>query len=86
MEYARVQERGQVTVPKAIRDRYNIGCGTTLEFIPLGEDTFECRVVPRATDLLERFSVDAMTPDLDALRPSIESLMAADALRSLERT
>jgi AbrB family looped-hinge helix DNA binding protein len=86
MEFARVQERGQVTVPKAIRDRYEIGCGTALEFIPSGPDAFECRVIPRATDLLERFSVDAETPDLDALRPGIEALMAADALRYLERT
>jgi hypothetical protein len=34
---------------------------------------------------VERLSVDAMTPDLDALRPNIEARAAADALRYLER-
>ena len=31
---ARVGERGQVTIPKAIRDRYGLGKGTELEFAP----------------------------------------------------
>jgi AbrB family looped-hinge helix DNA binding protein len=79
MDKARVQERGQVTVPKAIREQYRIGVGTTLEFVPNGDDTFECRVIPRMTELLDRYAVDAEPPDLGALDPTIEALMAADA-------
>lgn len=50
MEHAIVQERGQVTIPKPIRDRFGLTAGTELEF---RED--EGRIVVRKVE-----SIDAL--------------------------
>ena len=44
-----VTDKGQVTVPKAIRDRLGIGPGSKLEFELDGEDTLRVRVLTRGS-------------------------------------
>ena len=71
MSVAKVQARGQVTVPQEIRDLCGIEPGAELLFVPTGPHVFECRVLPaqRALmDLVERFTVQDVAPDLEKLR------------------
>ncbi len=71
MSVAKVQARGQVTVPQEVRDLCGIAPGTELLFVPTGPHVFECRVLPaqRALmDLVERFTVEGVAPDLEILR------------------
>lgn len=70
MLVGRVQERGQVTVPRTIRDACGIEPGTELAFVQTGPDRFECRVLPAEaiTEVLARYAMPGTAPDLDALR------------------
>ncbi|MGH2391270.1 MAG: AbrB/MazE/SpoVT family DNA-binding domain-containing protein [Chloroflexota bacterium] len=71
MSVAKVQARGQVTVPQEVRDLCGIEPGTELLFVPTGPHVFECRVLPpqrSLMDLVEQFTVRDVTPDLDKLR------------------
>ncbi|QQR79974.1 MAG: AbrB/MazE/SpoVT family DNA-binding domain-containing protein [Deltaproteobacteria bacterium] len=38
METAEIRDRGELTVPKKIRETYHLEPGQTVEFIPLGKD------------------------------------------------
>ena len=71
MAIARVQARGQVTVPQDIREACGITPGTLLVFSQTGPHEFGCRVLPGGdslTDLIEEFTVDGVAPDLEMLR------------------
>lgn len=86
MSMARVQTRGQVTVPRDIRETCGIGPGTDLMFVPTGPDRFECRVMPAARSLMElvdAFTVPGVAPDLDELREEMADELAREyAFRS----
>ncbi len=49
---ATVTDKGQLTVPKAIRDRYGIRPGAKLEFESLPDGTLRVRVLARGPDNL----------------------------------
>lgn len=58
-----VSERGQVTIPKAIRDKLGLGPGQEMEFeardgILIGRKKAGEDVVTRVTGIIERFDVD----------------------------
>ena len=62
-----VTDKGQVTLPKAIRDRLGIGPGTRIDFEIQGDDTLKVRVFKRGSDglfgLLQRPGEAARTLD-----------------------
>lgn len=79
MPTARVQSRGQVTVPQEIRDACHIEPGSDLYFVQTAPDKFECQVLPPSRTLrevLDRFTVDGVAPDLSRLREEMGSEMA----------
>jgi AbrB family looped-hinge helix DNA binding protein len=45
--FSTVTDKGQVTLPKAIRDRLNIGPGTRIDFEIQPDDTLKVRVLTR---------------------------------------
>jgi antitoxin PrlF len=47
-----VTDKGQVTLPKAIRDRLGIQPGTRIDFEVLADDTFQARVLTRGSSAL----------------------------------
>lgn len=68
---ARLQSRGQVTVPQEIRDACEMSPGDDLLFVKTGARTFECRVLPRRRSLAEvlaQYQLDEESPDLAQLR------------------
>ena len=84
MTIAKVRARGQVTIPQNIREACGITPGATLIFIQTGPGQFTCRVLPEhrsLRDLIERFSVDGVAPDVDKL---IEEAQADEAERYLD--
>jgi bifunctional DNA-binding transcriptional regulator/antitoxin component of YhaV-PrlF toxin-antitoxin module len=79
MSLGRVQARGQVTVPRDIRDATGIVPGSDLLFIALGPGRFECRAMPERrsiTDLARAFAQPGPAPDLDALREEMGDELA----------
>lgn len=80
---ARVQARGQVTVPREIREACNVGPGIDLFFVQTGPDSFECKVLPPRQSLLEVIDLYAMegtAPDLDRLREEMGEQMTREVL------
>lgn len=78
MLVGRVQDRGQVTVPRAIRDACHIQPGSRLAFAQTGPDRFECHVLPNESisEVLTRYASPGTAPDLDALRVEIGNELA----------
>ena len=74
MSIARVRERGQVTLPLAVRVALGASTGSDLLFIPSGAGLFTVQRLDRPElllDLLEQFTGDGPAPDLRALRPGV---------------
>lgn len=87
MSIVRVQSRGQITIPRRIREACGIEPGS--ELLVYFEDalTFGCRVLPKPADLgeiLERYTVDGPGVDVEALREEAAAEMGEEYLRSLE--
>lgn len=83
MSMAKVQARGQVTVPQEVRDLCGIEPGTELLFLPLGPHAFECRVLPpqrSLMDVVEQFTVGGTAPDLEKLREDMAETIARTRL------
>ncbi len=81
---ARVQSRGQVTVPQEIREACGIDPGTDLLFRPIGPGTFECRALPPQRSLLEaveHYSMPGHAPDLNQLREEMGDELAREYAR-----
>jgi bifunctional DNA-binding transcriptional regulator/antitoxin component of YhaV-PrlF toxin-antitoxin module len=79
MGTGRIQARGQVTVPREIREAVGIGPGTDLYFIPLGPGRFEARALPprqSIADLVRTFAMPGPAPDLAALREEFGAMLA----------
>jgi AbrB family looped-hinge helix DNA binding protein len=88
MSVARVQARGQVTVPQEIREACGIVPGTDLLFIKTGPDRFECQVLPARRSIAEiiaTYAMDGSAPNLDRLREEMGTAMAKAALSQVER-
>src|SRR5258708_6746053 len=70
MSLARVQARGQVTIPQDIREACGVEPGTDLMFVKTGPTTFECWVLPTPLSLREifdKYSVEGVAPDIEQL-------------------
>ena len=81
MSVARVQPRGQVTVPQEIREACGIVPGTDLLFLPTGPGRFECRVLPPRRSLLElmdRYALEGAAPDIEQLREEMGAELARE--------
>ena len=74
MSTAKVQSRGQVTVPQDIRDACGVEAGTELVFRRTSQVTFECQVLPLRPSLdkvATKYEVDGVAPDLASLREQL---------------
>lgn len=83
MSVARVQPRGQVTVPHDIRAACGIEPGTDLLFTQTGPDTFEGRRLPARRSLIELVDAlagDGVAPDLTELREEMGDELAIERL------
>jgi bifunctional DNA-binding transcriptional regulator/antitoxin component of YhaV-PrlF toxin-antitoxin module len=84
----RVQSRGQVTLPRSIREATGITPGAELVFLPLGPGRFEVRLAPaRRTvrELLAAFATDAPPPTPEAIAAAVEDGMTQDATARQQR-
>jgi AbrB family looped-hinge helix DNA binding protein len=71
MGIARVQARGQVTIPQDIRDECGIEPGDDLYFTVGENNVIHCHVMPPALpleELLEKYSHPGPAPNIDELR------------------
>ena len=75
MEIARVQTRGQVTIPQEIREACGVAPGTELLFMVLGPGRFACHVLPQHRSLVEftaRHASYADHPDFEEIVDGFE--------------
>jgi bifunctional DNA-binding transcriptional regulator/antitoxin component of YhaV-PrlF toxin-antitoxin module len=83
MPVARVQSRGQVTIPREIREACGINDGTDLYFVQTSATGFECQILPSRRPLREvvdQYTVDGIAPALDELREEMGAEMLRDAV------
>lgn len=88
MTIARVQTRGQVTIPQEIRDACGIEPGAQLVFLTTGAGGFECHVIPSGESLMDvvsEYTVPGVAPNLDALREEMGDEIAREYDRPDER-
>jgi bifunctional DNA-binding transcriptional regulator/antitoxin component of YhaV-PrlF toxin-antitoxin module len=74
MSIARVRERGQLTLPLAVRVALGASTGSDLLFIPTGAGLFTVQRLERPElllDLLDHFTGDGPAPDLRAFQPGM---------------
>jgi len=74
-----VGKRGQVTLPRAIRDAYGLDDGSKLEIVPIDATRFEVRVLPAPgvlLTLLDEFADEGPAPDLEAERAAFAAALA----------
>ncbi len=76
MSIARVRERGQITLPLAVRVALGASTGSDLLFVPAGPGIFTLQRQPRVEsllDLIEEFASDGPSPDLAVATPPGEA-------------
>jgi AbrB family looped-hinge helix DNA binding protein len=78
---SKVQPRGQVTLPRAVRDAAGIAPGDTVIMRATGPGTVVLSVLPRMTlaEMLERFRIEGPV-DFAADREKWEELAAKDVI------
>ncbi len=72
MSIARVRERGQITLPLAVRVALGASTGSDLLFVPAGPGVFTLQRLPRVEsllDLIDEFAADGPAPDLAVAPP-----------------
>lgn len=67
-----VVQRGQITLPKELRDTYNIKTGDTFDIVDLGEGQFLLRRGKSQVDEI----CDRINAELDAANVSLEDMLA----------
>ena len=80
MNIARVQTRGQVTIPQEVREACGVTPGTDLFFVKTGPGRFECRVLPARRTLVEvtgQYAMECSAPDLTGPREEMGAELAA---------
>ena len=83
MNVARVQARGQVTIPQEVREACGVTPGSDLFFVKLGPGRFECRVLPARRSLVEitkQYTMDGTAPDIAQLREEMAEQLAGTRL------
>jgi AbrB family looped-hinge helix DNA binding protein len=84
MTSAKVRARGQVTIPRDIREACGIMPGTALMFVQTGPGQFACRVLSEhrsLLELIEEYRMDGVAPHVDKI---IEEAQAEEAERYLD--
>ena len=79
MSVARVRERGQITLPLAVRVALGASTGSDLLFVPAGPGLFTLQRVPRVElllDLIEEFADPGSAPD-EQVKPAESGVWAA---------
>ena len=81
---ATITDKGQVTVPKDIRDRLGIAAGSKLDFEVQDDDTIRVRVLVRGADnLFDLVRRPGMTPrTIDAMEEGIVAAVKTRTRRS----
>ncbi|MGI8644200.1 MAG: AbrB/MazE/SpoVT family DNA-binding domain-containing protein [Thermomicrobiales bacterium] len=81
---AKVQSRGQVTLPSQERKAIGLQPGDMVVVRQTGDQTLELKAIPRMTvqEMVERYGVDEPI-DVERVRAEAEDDMAADFLREL---
>lgn len=84
MPFARVQSRGQLTLPKAIREQAQIKPGDVVMFRVIGPSKIEVEALPikPLEYFWERFRVDEPYDD-DRIREEWQAEAAEDAMRHM---
>ncbi len=80
MKIAQVRLRGQVTIPREVREACGVTPGTDLFFVKTGPGRFECRVLPASCRLVEitrQYAMDGTAPDFARLRKEMGVELAA---------
>jgi bifunctional DNA-binding transcriptional regulator/antitoxin component of YhaV-PrlF toxin-antitoxin module len=89
MSIARVQSRGQVTVPQEIREACGVVPGTDLFFTKTGPARFECQVLPprhSVAEITARYAMDGPAPDLARVREEMGEAVTEARLSPVERS
>mgnify|MGYP000459954611 CR=1 FL=1 len=79
MSYSTVTSKGQVTIPKSIRDRLGIGEGSKLVFIDDGDRMLVYRMESSLESLFGAVAHEGPPLDFEALRERMGEEMARDA-------
>lgn len=82
MPVVRIQAKGQMTVPEAIRKSLSIETGTELVCIQTGTDAFECRVLPKplsVDELIERFGSPGIAPTPEEMQEIVREGIITDS-------
>ena len=82
---AKVQARGQVTLPSQERKAIGLEPGDSVVVRQTGERTLELRVMPRLTlqDLIERYPIDGPV-DWDTLREEWQDDAAKELIENMD--
>lgn len=82
---AKVQSRGQVTLPNRERKAIGLEPGDTVVVRQTGDQTLELKAIPRMTvqEMVERYGVDGSV-NIEQIRAEAENDMAAEFLRELD--
>ena len=85
MALAKVLSRGQVTLPREVRQEAQIKPGDTVNVYVVGLGQLRVEVVPRMDPetFFETYRIDVPI-DLDALRKEWEAAAAEEVIRALE--
>ena len=85
---ARVQSRGQVTVPQEIRETCSVEPGSELLFVKVGERRFECQVLPQPGSLIayiRQHQIDGPPIDVEQFIADGEEQMAEEFIERFAR-
>lgn len=82
---AKVQSRGQVTLPSQERKAIGLQPGDTVVVRQTGDQTLELRALPKITlaDLIERYPIEGPV-DWDVVREEWEAEAAKDFIEGLD--
>jgi len=82
---SKVQARGQITLPKEIREAIDCKPGDTVIIQPKGKHCAEIQVIPRMTfdEMLEKWHIET-DMDWHRMRDEAEAAQADEYMRKLE--
>ncbi len=82
MPLVRVQTKGQITVPRSMREAMGIETGTELVCVQTGPRVFECRVMPKPMslrDFIDQFSGPEPAPTPEEIQEIVRDGILAEA-------
>jgi AbrB family looped-hinge helix DNA binding protein len=86
MVLAKVLARGQITIPREVRDKVHLGPGDLVRIEPIGLNRFIVEVIPTLTlaEILERFHSDEPV-DVVRLREEGEEVAAREGIATMNQ-